>query len=186
MFKNTSVDVVFKIAISSDHLRHTLIISRLPKLTFRANPYCPQHAREESNFVYFNNRKTNQSVFKKCCDHFTDQPLQRCLSQAQHCKYCVKLNLIAVSNRGPITKPECQNCVFAAVKLLLLTAIFSLFFCRSAAIYISIAVAGHSRAILWIVYGVRSTKYLDSYKCCFTQKPVSYLNGLVRVFIGVG
>ena len=128
MFKNTSMDVMFKIAISSHHLRHTLIISRLPKLTFRANPYCPQHAREESNFVYFNNRKTNQSVFKKCCDHFTDQPLQRCLSHAQHCKYCVKLNLIAVSNRGPITKPECQNCVFAAVKLLLLTAIFSLLF----------------------------------------------------------
>ena len=51
---------------------------------------------------------------------------------------------------------------------------------------VSGAVDGHGRAILWIVYGARFTKYLDSYKCCFTQKPVSYLNGLVRVFIGVG
>lgn len=186
MFKNTSVDVVFKIAISSHHLRHTLIISRLPKLTFRANPYCPQHAREESNFVYFNNRKTNQSVFKKCCDHFTDQPLQRCLSHPQHWKYCVKLNLIAVSNRGPITKPEFQNCVFAAVKLLLLTAIFSLLFVdpRLSIFPELLPVIVERYYGLFMEYDLQNIQTLIT--AFFTQKPVSYLNGLVRVFIGVG
>ena len=186
MFKNTLVDEIFKTAISSHHLRHT--VKQITKaVDIQSRPILPiACTRVESNFVYFINRKTNQRVFKKCCDHFTDQPLQRCLSHAQHCKYCVKLNLIAVSNRGPITKPECQNCVFAAVKLLLLTAIISSFFVDPRPFIFP-------ELLPFMVeryYGLFTEHDLQNIQtfisAFFTQKPVSYLNGLVRVFIGVG
>ena len=70
MFKNTLVDEIFKTAISSHHLRHT--VKQITKaVDIQSRPILPiACTRVESNFVYFINRKTNQRVFKKCCDHF--------------------------------------------------------------------------------------------------------------------
>ena len=64
MFKNTLVDEIFKTAISSHHLRHT--VKQITKaVDIQSSPILPiACTRVESNFVYFINRKTNQRVFK--------------------------------------------------------------------------------------------------------------------------